>query len=147
MGLLKFKFLFTRITSWLPSPIPRGFLCRSSNRFPVNQGHQITPSNPHNHRARKGRDSGAQPMNSQPLRNPKQTTNRQTILPTPKRTMLAPLRQSRSLSHRNHPRPNGSQTCNGFSCQNALRRPCFGFQRAFIHHCTHCIYVLLPFQG
>ena len=48
-ALLQYKSPFTPITSWLPSPIPREFLCPSCNQFPVNRVHRIILSNRRNH--------------------------------------------------------------------------------------------------
>jgi hypothetical protein len=138
------KSPFTHIISWAPSPILQGSPCHSCNRFPANQGHLITPSNSLNHQVRKGRDKGAQLMNSRLQRNQKTMTSRQPSRPAPREMMPVRLRQSLPLSPRSHPRLNDNED---YDCSGALRRPCFGFQHASNHPCTRFIYVLLLFYG
>jgi hypothetical protein len=145
--LLQSKSRFTRITSWLPSPILPGSLCHSCSRFPASQGHPITPSNSLNHRVRKGRDRGAQLMSSLLRRKQKPTTSRPAARPMLREMIPVRLQQSLPPNHQSHLQLNDSGDYKWSRCSGALRRPCFGFQHASNHPCTRFIYVLLLFYG
>lgn len=107
--LLQSKSPFTRTTSWLPSPILLGYLCHLCNRCPANRGHPTTPSTSLNHQVRKGRDRGAQLMNSQLRRNQNRMTSRQAARLTLRETTPAPLLRSLLLSHQSLLRPKDSE--------------------------------------
>jgi len=130
---LKSKSPFTRITSWLLSPILLEFLCLSCNRFLANQAHPITPLNRLNHRAQKARDKGAQLMNSRLQRKQSPMISKQMAHLMLRGVMPVHLRQILPPNHRNRLRPNNSQSDDAFECSGAPRRPCFDFDHAFNH--------------